>query len=273
MSRIVSRSLLGFIVVLAAAGMTSAQQCHNCDCYHPPVSDSCIKCCKVVTGIISAVSGNTVTVQESTSAGQKEETIVLTPDTKRNAEVKKGAAATVYFRGYDKVATQISVLDKLKGLLVPGNEIDPPTPCTLPNTALKVYLGSTVSWTNNDQANDLVMRSEDVLSVRRVSNGLAVFAKVASADGRVVAEIVDNRFYINPNNFLRTDQPDSHSLVVYDQKGNKVLDIKYLNPRSVRILGEFRAPGAVPLFITSDQLRIGRGIQENRCFEGAITIF
>src|ERR1700751_397843 len=111
------------------------------------------------------------------------------------------------------------------------------------------------------QANVLVMRGEDVLSVRRVSNGLAVFAKVASDDGRVVAEIVDNRFYINPNNFLRMDQPDSHSLVVYDQKGNKVLDIKYLNPRSVRILGEFRAPGAVPLFITSDQLRIGRGIQ------------
>lgn len=265
--------LLEFIALATTASIGFAQQCHDCDCYHLPMPDTCIDCCKVVTGTISGITNNAITVREKTSAGEQEDTFIVTPNTKSNAEPKEGAPATVYFRRKDKVATQINMLDVLEGLLVPGNEPDPPAPCEIPNNALKVYLGSTVSWTNNDQANVLVMRGDDVLSVRRVRKGLAVFAKVASEDGRLVAEIVDNRFYINSNNFLRMEHRDNHSLVVYDQKGNKVLDIKYLNPRSVRVLGEFRAPGAVPLIITPDQLRISRGIQEGRCFQGAIAIF
>jgi hypothetical protein len=263
---------LGIIAFATTASIAFAQQCHDCDCYHLPMPDSCIDCCKVVTGTISAVANNTITVRQNTSTSEKEDTLTITPTTKKNAEPKEGAPATVYFRRKDKVATQINMLDVLEGLLVPGNEPDPPIPCRIPDSALKVYLGSNISWTTSDQANVLTMRGDTVLSIRRVKNGLAVFAKVLSDDGRIIAEIVDNRFYINSNNFLRMEHPDSHSLAVYDRKGNKVLGVEFLNPRSVRVLGEFRVPGSAPVIITPEQLNTARGLMERNCLRGAISI-
>ena len=51
----------------------------------------------------------------------------------------------------------------------------------------------------------------------------------------MIAEIVDNRFYINPNNFFRIEKPDSHSLLVYDLNNKKVIDIRYINSHTVRV--------------------------------------
>jgi len=156
-----------------------------------------------------------------------------------------------------QIAAQINLLDQLQGLLVPGDEPNPPTPCPVPTSALRVYLGASVGWTSSNEATVLTIAEHPVLSVRRTSTGLAILAKVISDDGKIVAEIVDNRFYVNPNNFFSIEQPDRHSLVVYDERGTKALDIKYLNPLSVRVLGEFRFPGASPVIIAPDELKMG----------------
>jgi len=195
-------------------------------------------------------------------------TFALKPDTKKNGVPRLGAPATVYYRKHDKVATEVDIVDAIEGLLQPANEPDPPGPraCpSLPAQALKVHLGSSLGWTNSDDVTVLRIKDTEVLGLRRTSNGMAVRAKVFSEDGKVVAQIIDNRFYVNPNNSFRIDRPDSHTLVVYDRHQRQVLNVRYLNPYSVSVLGIFQVPGAIPVVITQNAMFIGRSVLEQGC--------
>lgn len=157
------------------------------------------------------------------------------------------------------LAGQIDLLEGLK-LLLPAAEADPPLPrlCgVVPQDALRVYLGGSAAWTSGDDLRVIEIKGTDVLRLRRTFSGVAILAKVFSEDGRIVAQIVDNRFYVNPDNFFRMDMPDSHSLVVYDSHQRKVLDVRYLNPHSVKVLGIFQARGALPVVVDENQILIG----------------
>jgi len=255
--RFLMLSALGFIGFFVNVKSTFAQQCSDCDCYHLPMPETCLTCCRVATGTITSATDSSVTLRMKTGTGEKDRTFQLGEKTKKSGTLKEGASATVYFREKGQIAAQINLLDQLQGLLVPGDEPNPPTPCPVPTSALRVYLGASVGWTSSNEATVLTIAEHPVLSVRRTSTGLAILAKVISDDGKIVAEIVDNRFYVNPNNFFSIEQPDRHSLVVYDERGTKALDIKYLNPLSVRVLGEFRFPGASPVIIAPDELKMG----------------
>jgi hypothetical protein len=202
-------------------------------------------------------------------------TFVLKPDTKKNGVLREGAPATVYYRKEGNVATQVDLVEALKGLLVPEDEPDPPLPssCSMvypvPPDALRVYLGGNAGYTMADQVVVLTVKGTDLLDLRRTSNGLAINAKTFSEDGKIIAEIIDNRFYINPNNFFRIDRPDSHSIIVYDIRDRKVLDIRYINSHSVKVLGIFQVPGAPPLIIDEAQLSLGGFHSVGSCFSGA----
>jgi hypothetical protein len=195
-------------------------------------------------------------------------TFALKPDTKKNGVLLPGAPATVYYRKRDNVATEVDVVDAIKGLLVPGDEPDPPRPpiCSVPSpTDLKAYLGSSLGWTRSDEVTVLEIKSTEVLGLLRTSNGMAIRAEVFSEDGAFVAQIIDNRFYINPANFFRMERPDTHTLIVYDKQQREMLNIRYLNPYSVRVLGIFQVPGSSPVIVTQDELRIGGAIFRRGC--------
>jgi len=198
----------------------------------------------------------------------------LKPDTKKNGVLREGASATVYYRKEGNVATQVDLLDALKGLLVPGDEPDPPLPSScyrvhpVPPDALRVYLSGNAGYTAADQVTVLSVKGTDLLDLRRTSTGLAINAKTFSEDGKIVAEIIDNQFYINPNNFFRMERPDSHSIIVYDIRDRKVLDIRYINSHSVKVLGMFQVPGVTPLIIDEAQLSLGGFHTVGSCFSG-----
>jgi hypothetical protein len=78
------------------------------------------------------------------------------------------------------------------------------------------------------------------LSLKVTKQGLVVSAMVYSLDGKIVAEIIDNNWVINPNNYFRKNF-DSHALEVIDQYNIPMLQIDYLAPDEVRIGGLFRA--------------------------------
>ena len=48
----------------------------------------------------------------------------------------------------------------------------------------------------------LRMNGRDLLTLYRNKDGLEVSASVFSADGRVIAQIERNRFFVNPNNYF-----------------------------------------------------------------------
>jgi hypothetical protein len=130
-------------------------------------------------------------------------------------------------------------------------------------------MGGNAGVSDSDEVTVLTGKGIDLLSLRRTSKGLAINARTYSDDGKIIAEIINNRFYINPNNFFRIEKPDTHSLVVYDLQDRKVIDIRYLNSHSVTVLGIFKAPGAPPCIIDENAIIIeGKLHGTGSCFSG-----
>jgi hypothetical protein len=139
---------------------------------------------------------------------------------------------------------------------------------------MKIFLGnSSATWTTGDQMAALRFGKQEVLTVRRTAKGIAVSAAVFSADGRAVAQIIDNHFYINPNNFFRSERSDSHSLVVYDQQAQEVLRIRYLNPLSVKVTGVFYSLKSQLVLVKEDEILIGGARLRHVCGGNVQTMF
>ncbi len=130
------------------------------------------------------------------------------------------------------------------GVLVPANKPMPPNPCEGlgPPDAFFIFLGNSASFTTRFPHTIIRIGSDNILTVDKKEDQISVSARVFSRDGRIVAAIKDNEFFINPNNYFRRERPDPHTLVVYDQMNQKVLDVEYLNSRGVRFLGVFNHP-------------------------------
>jgi hypothetical protein len=262
-----------FLLLISAT--LNAQQCSDCDCYHL-VRQKCEKCCGVASGNVASVTNLSVAITEkgSTSDAVTVKKFALTPDTQKNAALKAGAPVTVYYRKEGNVVTRVDLLDALSGLLVPADEPDPPLPSScsrfgpVPPDALRVYLGGNAGISTSDEVTVLNVKGVDLIDLRRTPKGLAVNAKTFGEDGKVIAEIVDNRFYVNPDNFFRLDKPDNHSLAIYDVRDRKVMDITYINSHSVRVLGIFQVPDAPPLIVDENELAFGGFHSTGSCFGG-----
>ena len=130
------------------------------------------------------------------------------------------------------------------GVLVPADKPMPPNPCDglAPANAFFIFLGNSASFTIRFPHTVIRIGNDNILTVDKKGDQISVSARVFSRDGRIVAAIKDNEFFINPNNYFRRERPDRHTLVVFDQMNQKVLDVEYLNSRGVRFLGVFNHP-------------------------------
>jgi hypothetical protein len=107
----------------------------------------------------------------------------------------------------------------MQGWLVPADEPTPPNPCwSMPKDAMLILLGNSAAWGTFFPQTIVKIRNERVLTMNEVDGRIALSGKFFSSDGKIVAELRDNRFYVNPNNYFRVDRPDSHSLIVFDQQ-------------------------------------------------------
>ncbi len=74
-------------------------------------------------------------------------------------------------------------------------------------------------------------------------------------DGKIIVEIANNEFRINQNNFYRRERPNEHELALFDQYGAKVLDINYLNKRTLKVKTDLHLKGH-HLEITGDTIKV-----------------
>ena len=265
---LVSLAITSALLLLATNAYS--QQCSDCDCYHFPIPVKCESCCEAAFGKIASVTNSNIVLDQKEPNGNVvQKTFRLKPDTKKNAELKKGASATVYYHKDGGVVERVDLVEALHSSLLPGNDPDPLPPrvcASVPSNALKIFLGDSLVYTSGDEVTVLQIKGEDVLSLRRTTSGLAIVAKVFSEDGKIVGEIIDNRLYVNPKNFFRIDRPDSHSLVVYDLHQRQVLGVNYINPHSMRVIGIFQLPGRAPVIATENEFLIGRSHFSQSCF-------
>jgi hypothetical protein len=137
------------------------------------------------------------------------------------------------------------------GLLSPGTQPNPSFPLitTAPDEAIRIYLGGgCAAWTTKDFLVVLRIAAEDIITVKRWRGTVAISAKIRSLDHRIIAEIVDNEFFLNPNNYFRKERPSKSELVVYDQTGAEALRMHYLNPKAIKLKAKFGTPRGLVQF-------------------------
>lgn len=159
--------------------------------------------------------------------------------------------------------------NQTSGILAPDNKPLPPDlPCKdqIPAGDLILLLGNSVSFTNTFPHTVIEIGNQPLLVVNKQRNSMTISARFFSDDGRIVAELKDNKFFVNPNNYFRMERPNKHTLIVYDQQDNQTLNVEFLNPSTIKLLCRFYLPNRPTIIINEDFLNFGWGIISNSCF-------
>lgn len=146
------------------------------------------------------------------------------------------------------------VESEVHGLLLPADERAPTNNCPyVPSNAVLLLLGNMPVYATVFPHRVIgVDQDEVLLSIDRNENGIAVSGRLFSEDGKLVAEIINNEFYLNPSNFFRRARADKHTLIVYNLGGEEVLNVRYMNKNTIRLFAHFRHPSGAEVRITKD---------------------
>ncbi len=126
-------------------------------------------------------------------------------------------------------------LSLLHDVLIPANDPDPFKQCAPVGDEVALYFGANAFKTDNFPLVVLSIADKPVVTLDRdAQKGISVSMDVIGIDGKIVARIDKNAFTVNPNNYLSQKRPDRSTLVVTDQYGDEVLNIRYVNPKVVQ---------------------------------------
>jgi len=76
------------------------------------------------------------------------------------------------------------------------------------------------------------------------SNGnMLLTTDIRSNSNDNIVTVIDNEFQANPNYAFHAVQPNHHSLIVRDFNGHEVLNIYFVNPKTIRVTGTFYIEG------------------------------
>jgi hypothetical protein len=159
-------------------------------------------------------------------------------------------------------------LEQFEGWLYPAS--DPQPQCStmfpLPDDAIALYLGNSRLVAGKSVLMWAALVPQDrriatpILVVERSRGRVALDLDVRGKDGRIVARIERNHFVVNHNNILTQQRPDRSTLVVIDQEGTEVLNVRYLNTQAIHLLGTFYVVGQVdPVVIKETVQDMGGG--------------
>ena len=137
----------------------------------------------------------------------------------------------------------------------------------IPESALIVFLGNSVSWTQSLPHTVLRHKNEDIIVLGKDGENLWVTAKFFGENGKIVCQVVKNRFHLNWGNLWRIERPSPSRLVVINDKAEEILNVEYINKRAVRILGDFYSLGGAHIVIRSDWQSLGGG-KMSACIAG-----
>ncbi len=145
--------------------------------------------------------------------------------------------------------------------LTPGcgeTPILPPIPPNLieliPTTATYVFFGNSFACTDKFPFDIIRQRGEPMVTLDRNDGSLLLSAKVFDKRGKILCEIVENVIHTNHNNVFRIERDSIHRLAVIDDELRRVLDIEYINPRTIRFLGDFHMRRGTHATISNDIL-------------------
>lgn len=139
------------------------------------------------------------------------------------------------------------------GNIYPGNK---PDPRSLESNQRLLQLGDDLDLITTGNANSVLSKNgKTFLSIGVNSNGqMTISATVIDSQNQNIVRIINNEFQASPDYAFLPKQPDKNSLIVRDSDGVEVLNIKFINAKTIRITGRFVIPGNVePVVITADR--------------------
>lgn len=157
---------------------------------------------------------------------------------------------------------------QIYGILTPDNKPTPDHPIckNIPPNAIALFFGNSVAYTSTFPHTIIEVGGQPLLVIDKQKENITISAKFFSEDGKIVAELKENEFFVNPNNYFRIEKPSSHILIVYDQKGNQTLNMHFLNPSVIKLLGQFYLPNRPPIIINEEWQTFGGLKMSGNCF-------
>jgi len=154
------------------------------------------------------------------------------------------------------------------GILTPDSKPMPENHAChkIPDKAIALFFGNSVAYTSTFPHTIIEVGGQPLLSIDKKNENITISAKFFSSNNRIVAELKENEFYINPNNYFRIEKPNEHSLIVYDQQGDKILNVHFINSSAIKILGRFYLPNRSPIIIDEDIQSYGGLKMSGNCF-------
>jgi hypothetical protein len=145
------------------------------------------------------------------------------------------------------------ILKEYEGFLLPANEPDPPSFCSEDNgpsymriskDALKIFIGRNEAFGARFPYVVLRARHKDRIVVDRDETGrIALTVDIFDKEGKVIVTFEKGHFTVVQTDILDMKRSDRSTLIVRDRYKNEVLNVRYLNKRSLRFSGLLQYPG------------------------------
>jgi hypothetical protein len=155
----------------------------------------------------------------------------------------------------------------LRAYLIHASDPPPPNACDNlpPNLPIDVksmkvvLLGPIATAYAPTQRNFSLIQiaSEDVLTIETAPSGIVLNATLRDEKNQLIAKITKNVFVSYPSKNYEV-RADSHSVLILDSENKIVLYVRYMNPRTIKVLGVFRVPNRRPVVIEEN---VATGIQ------------
>jgi hypothetical protein len=123
----------------------------------------------------------------------------------------------------------------------------------IPPDALRIFFGDSEGYSLEQRFIVWKIGDEETLVLQRTQSGMFVSAKVRGPDGKLLANIVNNEFFVNLRGQYHMVSPQPSSLIVYDNSHEEVLNVEFLSPRVIKILGKFFGPNGDSIAISQER--------------------
>ncbi len=148
-----------------------------------------------------------------------------------------------------------SIIDSSDILIIKNNDIE----CFGQKIShkYKIYAGGNLQIFNDFTKNVDVIRigGKSLVAVKMENEQLYVSLFVYDQNFVEIIKIIDNIFYKNPD-YKPVKNPiiTKHDLIVYDQFGEEILNVRYNNKKLISFLGVFSVPGHPEVRVTKDEM-------------------
>lgn len=132
----------------------------------------------------------------------------------------------------------------------------------LPDNPLLIFLGQNVACVGAFPYNVICQSGEPMLTLNTVDGELLLSCRIFDANGKILCELVDNKFTVNPNLVFRLERPSLDRLIIIDDESREALNVQYINAHSVRISGDFHLRRGIRIHIGNDVMRFSTPLDE-----------